>query len=560
MIKEIEREYRPVNARIKVSQIPFSDIPHQSKLFLNYQSDRLSLPQFYPNAVESMRGLSSCVPTVLENYETDREKLCDSLARLNLRFGAGDKTLQNLDLLRDPGTVAVMTGQQAGLFTGPLYTIYKALSAVKAAEDLSTSGVQAVPVFWVASEDHDFKEVSETWFTGDDAKVFSTSFAPRSYVDGSSVGSVEIDDGINETIERAFDLLPQTEFSETAKEVLSSCWSGGQLFGAAFSRTICKLLNDYGLILIDPMDGDIKQLAAPIYERAITHADAIVGGIQKKNELLEKAGFHKQVRVEDDYFPLFWHDDGGKRTALRKIGPGVYWAKERRRKFSVAELQDLVRREPDRLSPGVMLRPVVQDYLLPTVCYFGGAAEIAYFAQNSAVYETLSRPVTPILYRQSITVIEAKHRRLLEKLGLDFLDIFADREQAMLNIAERNGGFETAKLFAEVEEKVNTELNRLDQNLSLVDSTIAESLARRRSSIIYHIATLREKALLAQIRRDRTLARQIDDLWVSLLPNGQLQERSLNVFNYVNKFGPSFIEWVYQAIVADAKGHSVVEL
>ena len=556
----MKREFRSGNAKLQVSSLAFSEIPHQSRLFTEYQQDPLSLKSFYPNAVASPTDVSSFVPTVLANYRTDRGELCDALVETSASARAGAKTFDNIELLRKPDTVAVVTGQQAGLFTGPIYTIYKALSAVKMAEMLNASGVKAVPVFWAATEDHDFDEVSSASFIDHSGALFSVGYRPYEYTDGSPVGSVEIDGGIERTIDELFGSLAHTEFTEELRVLLSVSWSSGAQFGGAFLRTLALTLDKFGLVFLDPMNQRLKSLATPVYVDAVRKSDEIVASLIKRGDELESQGFHAQVHVEREFFPLFIIDESGRRMALRKIGDGVYRTKGERREFSLSELEDLASNEPSRLSPGVMLRPVVQDYLLPTVCYFGGGAEIAYFAQNSEVYRILERPATPIFHRQSFTIIDAKHRKFLDKFDLDLTRLFDGMEVSLLRIATGPIGDDTARLFAEAEENINTELNRLDQNVSQIDSTLADNLAKRRRKIIYHIAAVRKKTLLARALNDKTVNRQIESVFASLLPNGQLQERSINVFTYLNKFGPNFVDWIYDAIDLDDKGHRVVNL
>ncbi|MFN0279289.1 MAG: bacillithiol biosynthesis cysteine-adding enzyme BshC [Pyrinomonadaceae bacterium] len=540
--------------------VPFSEIPHQSKLFLEYLSDPVSLKKYYPNAVGSFAEITAFVPEVLDNYTTDRTSLCDALKEINSRIGAKKNRFENIELLREPDTVAVVTGQQAGLFTGPLYTIYKALSAVKMAEYLNANGTKAVPVFWIATEDHDFDEVSRAFLTGGSGELVETEYQPKKYVKGSPVGNVEIDNSIARAISETFDKMPHTEFSDEVRNSLEQAWAEVTLFGAAFAKNLANILGKFGLIFVDPMHDGLKTLAAPIYADAIEKSDEIVAEIRNKSSELESEGFHAQVLVEEGYFPLFWHDDEGRRTALRKVEHNLYRTKDKNQEFSLTDLAEIAKREPQRFSPGVMLRPVVQDYLFPTVCYFGGAAEIAYFAQNSEAYRILERPVAPILHRQSFTVVEAKHRRTLDRFELVFSDLFAGLEQTLENVGRRQLSSETATLFAEVEEKINIELNRLGQNLSEFDPTLAENLAKRRRKIIYHIAALNKKANLSALRKDEVIERQIRSAFNALLPKGQLQERTLNVNSFLNKYGSHFIDWVYEAIDLDKKDHHVVEL
>lgn len=560
MKQETARESASGKPGCPVSRLPFSEIPHQSRLFVQYQNDPLSLRKFYPNVLASPADVVSYLPTVLANYTTDRGQLCDVLAEINTAYGAGERTGENLAKLRDPETIAVITGQQAGLFTGPLYTIYKALSAVKLATELTEKGIKAVPVFWAATEDHDFEEVSEAFVIDATGAVTRSKYSPVGRTEGAPVGAVTIDSEIEKLLEQLFDDLPQNEFSAEIHERLAEFWADGSKFGKAFGKTLAWILRKYGIIYIDPMHEGVKRLSSPIYSAAIENVDQIVSSIVARGRELVDQGYHAQVLVEDDYFPLFWHDDEGRRLALRKAGEGVFKEKAGHRSFSVQELLQIAVNEPSRLSPGVMLRPVVQDLLFPTACYFGGGAEVAYFAQNSEVYRVLGRPATPVFHRQSFTIVEPKQRRVLTKFGLGLKDLFDSEENTILHLATNSVSPETARLFAEVEERINTEMNRLDQAVSDIEPTLAANVARRRQRIIYHIAALRKKSLLAKVRNHEISNRQISQLFASLMPNGGLQERTINVFSFLNRYGSQFIDWVYDAIDLEDKDHRIIEL
>jgi bacillithiol synthase len=554
------REISHQKDKTRVSGISFSDIPGQSALFRAYLSDPLALRAFYPNASEFPRDVKAFVPDVLQNYVTDRGRLADALIATNRSLGADSLTLENIDLLRNKDSVAIVTGQQAGLFTGPLYTIYKALSAIKLAEELRSSGIKAVPVFWMATEDHDFEEVSSVKFEASNGGLVRPVHKPSDYIEGSPVGKVILDRGIDRVVADLFSALPATDFSMQARDMLAGSWRERHSFGEAFGRSMLALLGRFGLVMLDPLDAELKRLAAPIYADAVSRADEIVRAIRKRDRELEQSGFHSQVLVEDDYFPLFWHDQEYRRRALRKSADGVYRVSGQKREFTHAELLSLAEAHPERFSPGVMLRAVVQDHILPTAAYFGGGAEIAYFAQNSAVYEVLQRPVTPIFHRQSFTVVEARHRKAMEKLGIDFRDLFDGPEMTLMNWAKKNLDPETAGVFSSAEEAINSNLNRIDQHLSTIDPTLLDNLAKRRRKMIYHIGAIRKKALLALGRKNGDAERRIGNLFTAVLPEGHLQEREINVFSFVNKYGPNFIDWMYTAVDLKDKQHRIVDI
>lgn len=551
----------PIENRILQTQsISFAEIPQQSKLFIEYQKNPVSLNKYYPNAVDSHTKISQRIPEVLQNYQTDRNLLCDVLLEMNGSCAGSEKTLENIKLLRDADTVAVVSGQQAGLFTGPLYTIYKALSAVKMTECLKGRGFKAVPVFWIATEDHDFLEVSNAFVINKNGELAELRHEPKRCYENLPVGYVKVDDSIKQTIDELFQNLPHTEFTDELRGMIEKSWESGVDFGDAFARMLTNIIGKYGIILLCPLDERLKKLAAPVYVDAIKKSDEIVSALQKRSEELVSEGYHAQVLVGDDYFPLFYQAKNRTRHALKKTANGTYKTKGIEREFTLAELAELAESEPRRFSPSVVLRSVVQDYLLPTVAYFGGAAEIAYFAQSAEVYRILERPITTILHRQSFTFIESKHAKTLEKYGLTLLDLFQGEENLFTQIVEKYLNKNTAQVFAEVEERINTELNRLDQNLVEIDVTLADNLARRRQKIIHHLGAMRRKFHYAQIRRDETVNRQLETAFATLLPHKHLQERTLNIATVLNKYGLYAIDWIYNSIDLDDKGHRVIYL
>jgi bacillithiol biosynthesis cysteine-adding enzyme BshC len=548
------------NVVLEAESVPFDTIPHQSRLFTQYQRDPLSLLEFYPNAIAAHTRISDRIDDVLANYKADRGALCDVLEEANRAAGAGDATLANIDRLRQPDCVAVVSGQQAGLFSGPLYTIYKALSAVKHAECLRGRGYNAVPVFWIATEDHDFLEVSNTFVLDRSGDLAEIRNEPKRCYDNLPVGYVRLDETIDEAVDEMFRKLPPTEFTPEIRTLVGETWTSGIEYGDAFARLMTRILGKYGLILLCPLDERLKRLAQPVYIEAIEKADEIVSSLRTRSEHLVERGFHAQVLIDEDYFPLFWQAKNRRRHALKRTKDGTYKARDLDREFTRDELAAIARSEPHRFSPSVVLRSVVQDYLLPTVCYYGGAAEIAYFAQSGEVYRILGRPVTTILHRQSFSFVESKHGKTLDRYELGLTDLFAGPESLVPELVERFLNAETSKLFADVEEKINIELNRLDQNLVNVEPTLADGLAKRRKKIIYHIGNLRRKFYRAELRRDVAVRRKIETAFTALLPHGHLQERSLNVVTFLNHYGPYFLDWIYQATDLDDKGHRVVSL
>ena len=545
---------------LQTESLPFSEIPNQSKLFIEYQNNPLSLKRYYPSAVESHTQISARIPEVLANHKADRNVLCDALTEMNVKCGASEKTLENIELLRQNDCVAVVTGQQSGLFSGPLYTIYKALSAIKLTECLRKRGFNAVPVFWIATEDHDFEEVSKTFFLNGKGALAEAKNEPKRCYENLPVGYIKLDDSIKQTIENLFDELPNTEFTEELRLLIEETWQSQTYYGDAFARLLNKLFGAYGLIILCPLDDRLKRLAAPIYKEAIEKSEEIVTALRRRSEELQEKGYHAQVLIGEDYFPLFWQAKDHTRNSMKKSSAGTFKTKDEAGEFTLKELAEIAETDPSRFSPSVVLRSVVQDYLLPTVCYFGGAAEIAYFAQSGEVYRILNRPATTIFHRQSFTIVEPKHARTLNKYDLELKDLFAGFENILPQIVEQHLNRETALKFVEAEEKINIELNKLDQSLVNIEPTLAENLANRRRKILYHISALRNKFHHAQILKDETINRRLETAFTALLPHKHLQERTLNVTGFLDHYGLYFIEWIYEAIDLEDKGHRVIYL
>jgi bacillithiol synthase len=550
----------PEEAALRIEPLSFERIPHQTRLFLDYLKGEPQLLRFYPSAVGFHQDVSERAPEVLAGHKTDRAALCDALEELNRSWGAGDETIRNIARLREADTVAVVTGQQAGLFTGPLYTIYKALSAVKLAGCLTDRGTKAVPVFWIATEDHDFAEVATAEFIGCDCRLAEVSVSPSIHKEGAPVGSVRFDESIGETIERFLAILPETEFTPELRNILTDSWSAGRGYGEAFARMMTHLTAGYGLIFLDPQASKLKELAAPLYAEAARRAPEIAAAVEARSRELVDAGYHAQVVATADSFPLFLHLADGSRHAVTRTERGTYKAKETEAEYTTEELAAMAESEPARFSPNVTLRAVVQDYLLPTVVYLGGAAEIAYFAQTTEVYRVLGRPATPILPRASMTIVEHRTGRTLARYDLRLDDFFAGLESVLARVVEEHLGTEAAQTFDEAEGAMERELDKLKEQLERVDPTLADALETGRRKIEYQLAGLRTRFHRAQMNRDRAAHRQLERAAAQLYPNKALQERHINVASLLARHGRYCINWIYDAINLGSHDHQVIYL
>jgi bacillithiol biosynthesis cysteine-adding enzyme BshC len=320
------------------------------------------------------------------------------------------------------------------------------------------------------------------------------------------------------------------------------------------------LTGRYGLVLLDPLDARLKRLAAPVYAEAARRAPEIAAATDARSRELEAAGYHAQVHTSPDSFPLFLHDEGGARRALARTGGGAYRARGGGREWTTEELAALALEKSGRFSPNVTLRAVVQDYLLPTVAYFGGAAEVAYFAQTAETYRVLGRPVTPVFHRASLTFVERRTGRTLERYGLRPEDFFQGLDPVIARVVEEHLGREVAGALDEAGAGVGAALDALHAKLAGFDPTLAGALTNGRRKIEYQLEGLRARFHRAQMVRDEAILRQLERASVALYPEKSLQERHVSVASFLARHGTYFLDWAFSAIEPGADDHLLVYL
>ena len=321
-----------------------------------------------------------------------------------------------------------------------------------------------------------------------------------------------------------------------------------------------RLTGSQGLIMLCPLDPQLKMLAAPIYAEAARRAPELASAIVNRSRELEGSGYHAQVTPSPDSFPLFLHDEDRARHALTRNRSGRYQTRVNDEDYSADELASWASRDPERFSPNVTLRAVVQDYLLPTIAYYGGSAEIAYFAQTSEVYRILDRPATPILARASLTCVEKHTWRSLDRYNVKLQDFFAGPDHVMASVVTRYLGKETSAAFERTTETFKRELDDLQNQLRQADPTLADALDKGRRKINYQIEGLHSRFNRSEVARDEAVKRQLEHAFDLLYPKKALQERHINITSFVARHGLYFVDWIFDAIELESKDHSVVYL
>ncbi len=542
----------------KQAAISFSEIPKTSRLFGDFLYDFDRVARFYERGGRDGHSLAEHARRVVSQpYE--RDAVAEVLEDQNRRVGAGEETLANIARLRQSDAVVVITGQQAGLFTGPLYTIYKALTAIKLAVSLRAEGVNAVPMFWIASEDHDFAEVNHCRLVNREGQLLTISYTACPPKEGKSVGHVQLCEEITEEIAEVIAALPESEFMPRLAADLREAYQAGENFADAFGKLMMKFFGKFGVVLINPLDERLKRIAGEIYQRALARTPEIAAALVEQSRSLETAGYHAQVYTSPESVPLFMMDEG-RRTAMVRRDDGFFYLKGSEKRFEAEELLETVHRCPSCFSPNVTLRPIVQDFLLPTVAYIGGPAEIAYFAQLRPVYTVLGRVEPVVLPRASLTLIEKRHAKLLSKYGLHFTDLFAGLHEVMVKVVEHGVDANTAAAFEETEKVFTEQLEKLRALLTSVDPTLAEALKGGREKILYQLSNLRTRFVHNRTKRDETTRQQIERAFTLLYPNKNLQEREINAAYFLARYGYELIDRLYEEVEVGFSHHKLVYL
>jgi len=538
--------------------ISFGQIPRTSRLFNDFLYDFERVSQFYePGGLDTSALVARAQKVTAQTFS--RDAVADALTDQNARAGAGEPTFANIERLRQKDSVVVITGQQAGLFTGPLYTIFKALTAIKLAEHLRAQGVNAVPMFWVAAEDHDFEEVNHTRLINREGQLVTITYAGCSPKEGKPVGHVKLNEKISQNIDEMIAALPESEFMPRLAEDLRDSYQAGANFAEAFGKMMMKLFGKFGVVLIDPLDDRLKAVAGEIYASAMSHTPEFAARLVNATAQLESSGYHAQVYTNAEAVPLFILDED-RRTAMVRREDGRFYLKGSEKSFGAAELLDTVRRCPNCFSPNVTFRPIVQDFLLPTAAYIGGPAEIAYFAQLRPNYGLLNRVDPVVLPRATFTLIEKRHAKTMSKYGIQFTDLFAGFEEVMKTVVERSLDQNTATIFDETERAFNEQLDKLNAALIAVDPTLAGALKGGREKILYQLNNLHTRFIHTRGKRDETTKQQIERLFAALYPNKNLQEREINVAYFLARYGYELIDRIYDEVDVGLHDHKLIDL
>jgi bacillithiol synthase len=533
---------------------PIDVAPGLSQLFLDYCSGEPGVRPFYSSLPRETGWQKRCP---LPGHWNE---IIDVLADQNgiSRQDASSPVARAVEALK-AGAGTVVTGQQVGLFGGPLFTPFKASTALARARQGSAAGRPHVAVFWLATEDHDFAEINHVTFPSRrELRKLTYSKVPANPV---PVGGVVLDETTLPLIEQAWELLGASE----AMDALAAAYKPGRTFGQAFAEFYATVFAAQGLLVLDAAGREVHRIGAPVLRAAIERADELHAALLERNKALEAAGYHAQVVVTPESSLLFLIDERtGARLALKRILPNAQepndlWQAGRER-FTTADLLGILSAEPERISPAALLRPVFQDYLLGTSLVIGGPAEIAYFAQSAVLYERILGRVTASEPRLSATLIEPAIAELLHKhdLGLDRV-LKEDQDSLSQLLAARAMPVEGKRKLASAGQAVDAELQPLLEYMKAMDAGLGRSGETAANKMRYQMNRLRRLAANFEMQREGSLRRHADAIERALNPGG-LQERVHGAAYYLARYGFELTETLTDLATDTCPGHKAVTL
>jgi bacillithiol biosynthesis cysteine-adding enzyme BshC len=523
-------------------------------LFSDFLAGSTQASQFYPRSGQ----FSTWFRDAAEELKYDsvrRGQVAAILEKQNRSWGASPQTLANLARLRG-GACAFVTGQQVGLFGGPLFTILKALTAIKFADEACRGGIDCVPIFWLANEDHDLAEVNHVSILSSDSAL-QTLTTPTHAGGDAQVGSIVFGQEIVPEFEQAAQLLGESEITQIIREA----YRPGESFGSAFARLFARLFANWGLILLDGSDAELRKIAQPMFRTAIERAGELGEALLGRGRALEAAGYHQQVKVSTSSTLLFAIQNGARLPIHRRSnGRSTTEFAIGEDQLDLSELLSRIDKAPENFSPNVLLRPVVQDYLLPTLAYAGGPAEVAYFAQCGVVYQALVGKVTPVVSRLSATLIADKAQALLECYGLTFSDLFEGANAVQERSAARTLPPDLRAAFESASQDLDRSLERIRTAIAKLDHTLVAASTTAASKMHHQINRLRGKAARAELARNELVGRHAEFLANTLYPRKTLQEREIAGAYFLARYGLGLLTYLHDSLCTDCLDHQLIRV
>ncbi|MFH1862082.1 MAG: bacillithiol biosynthesis cysteine-adding enzyme BshC [bacterium] len=539
-----------------VKSVSFRRLPGGNPLFHDYIEQFEHLRPFF--RIDYRQPIPSWA-TVQDAHRPVHPELIEGLLEDAERWGCHKRTFRNIEALRQPETIVVVTGQQTGLFGGPLFTYYKALSTVLWAKEIqNATGRTTVPIFWMETSDHDFYEVNHIHLLDVEGNEVTLSLTHSPELKRRIVGGIRLNGEIEQLTKRLFMLLPTNAYRGPYIEMLSSHYRPGETIGSAFAKLFCCLFSEEGLIVFDAENARCKKAVAPLLDRILTSSEKLNDTLKKSTQAVHQAGYPPQIQPLDGRMQLFARQ-GDVRVPLSVEG-NLLPDDEPPIPVGMPELRRQASEHPENFLPKVSLRPIMQDFLFSTAAYVAGPAEIAYFAQLKPLYEFLNVPMPVIIPRLSITLIEGKIQKVLEKYNFTPEDFRRGAKTLVNEQVESDTSSDLVGLFARIRQKWEDMQHELTIGLLAIDPTLQHPVEKTLERWRQGLEVLEEKARVALQRKNETMVTQIKKCCTHLAPGGNLQERRYSLQYYLARYGKSLNPRIRNQTQLDLFRHQLVYL
>jgi len=538
-------------------RISVADLPSLSPLVHDYHFAFGEVREFFDGDFHDFSGFERQMER-LESRKYARGRLAEILTEQNRNSGCGPRTLQNIEALASDNAYAVVTGQQVGLFSGALYTIYKALTAIKLAERLSQrASVPVVPIFWLATDDHDFAEINHIDLLDQAGQLQRISYDDHPSEARVPVGGLRFSTEIESCVDALDEMTPPSEFKPEVLSMLKEAYQPGRTFAEAFSIWVTHLFRAHGLVLMDPSHPDLIAMAQQPLEREIGEGSPLSRCAMKASERLIKKNYTPQVQQQEGKVNLFLAEH--ERRPIHLAGDG-FMVKDPERRFTRNELVEMARDTPHALSPNVLMRPLVQDTILPTVAYVGGPGEIAYLAQLRGAYEEFEIPMPVVYPRKGFTLVERHIGSSLDALSLSIQDVWGGLSEKRNALAAEEVPESLRRALARAADNLDRDLGELCREATAMDGSLGQTADGVHRNIQHQLNLLEGKVIQAAKRKQKIVGRKLTKLENNLYPNRHLQERVLNVTPSLMKYGFSWLDELYEAVDLTHFDHQVFNL
>ena len=532
--------------------------PWIRRLAADYAYDFRSVASFFSGDPADRAAWADAIART-QAYERRRDEIAAVIASQQEQRQAPPRAREAGQLLADGRTVAVVTGQQAGLFGGPVFTLLKALTALKLAEQVSRDHkVPAVAIFWIDAEDHDWEEVRSCTVFDDALTPRTVSLPARPGVEPAPVATVRLDNSVLDALAEIERILPPTEFRASILAGLRRAYAPGVGMADAFGRWLEEVLGERGLVVYDSSDPASKPLVSQVFARELSMPGQTVKLAALAGSDLTARGYHAQVHALDDSLALFHlnQDDGSRRAIRQQDGRFLVGDHP----YAAATLVTQATERPAGFSPNVLLRPIVQDTLFPTICYVAGPNELAYLGQLRGVYAHFGVPM-PLFYpRATATILDSAALRFLTKYKLPLEALQAQDEAALNELLKTQIPPVVDEAFVASAQAIDAQMTRLIQTLPALDPTLEGAARSTLERMQRDLQTLHGKMIQAAKRRDETLRRQFIRARALAFPGGHAQERTIGFLSFLNQYGPALVDRLDEELPLDLGRHWIVTI